>query len=185
MDLGDCFTYTGEGGRELRGTKAQPKNLRTAPQSKDQTLTRGNLALSLNIESRKPVRVIRGSNLQNEFAPDFGYRYDGKYIHRTERTKKETILIEELQLFLIRSILPGLYTVEKYWSCLGKAGFKVYKFALRRCADQDPPPWIPNPYDSMTATTTEEPDDSESANKENCDDTNNKPPTSVTSTDAD
>ena len=29
------------GGRDLKGTKANPKNLRTAPQSKDQTLTRG------------------------------------------------------------------------------------------------------------------------------------------------
>lgn len=79
MDLGDCFTYTGEGGRALKGTKANPKNLRTAPQSKDQTLTKGNLALSLNITSRKPVRVIRGANLNNDFAPEYGYRYDGKF----------------------------------------------------------------------------------------------------------
>ena len=77
VDLGDCFTYTGEGGRALKGTKANPKNLRTAPQSKDQTLTRGNLALSLNITSRKPVRVIRGAKCNNEFAPEYGYRYDG------------------------------------------------------------------------------------------------------------
>jgi hypothetical protein len=77
IDLGECFTYTGEGGRALKGTASDPKNLRTAPQSKDQTLTRGNLALSLNITTRKPVRVIRGSNLKNEFAPEYGYRYDG------------------------------------------------------------------------------------------------------------
>ena len=77
MDLGDCFTYTGEGGRALKGTKAKPKNLRTAPQSKDQTLTKGNLALSLNIETRKPVRVIRGYKADTEFTPEFGYRYDG------------------------------------------------------------------------------------------------------------
>lgn len=42
-------------------------------------------------------------------------------------------------------LLTGLYTVEKYWSCIGKAGFKVYKFALRRSQDQAPPPWITNP----------------------------------------
>ena len=60
VDQGDSFTYTGEGGRDLKGTKANPKNLRTAAQSKDQTLTRGNLALSLNVKNRKPVRVIRG-----------------------------------------------------------------------------------------------------------------------------
>ncbi|KAK4006052.1 hypothetical protein OUZ56_011182 [Daphnia magna] len=112
VDIGECFTYTGEGGRALKGTESDPKNLRTAPQSKDQTLTRGNLALSLNITTRKPVRVIRGSNLKNEFAPEYGYRYD------------------------------GLYTVEKYWQCVGKSGFKVYKFALRRCPDQAPPPWV-------------------------------------------
>lgn len=77
VDIGECFTYTGEGGRALKGTTSDPKNLRTAPQSKDQTLTRGNLALSLNITTRIPVRVIRGSNLKNEFAPEYGYRYDG------------------------------------------------------------------------------------------------------------
>ena len=112
VDLGDCFTYTGEGGRALNGTKAKPKNLRTAPQSKDQTLTKGNLALSLNVSSRQPVRVIRGYKLPTEFAPEFGYRYD------------------------------GMYSVEKYWACIGQAGFKVYKFALRRCPDQAPPPWL-------------------------------------------
>ena len=41
LDLGESFTFTGEGGRDLKGTKSNPKNLRTAPQSKDQTLTRG------------------------------------------------------------------------------------------------------------------------------------------------
>ena len=71
------------------------------------------MALSLNIETRKPVRVIRGAKLKNEFAPEYGYRYD------------------------------GLYTVEKYWSCVGKSGFKVYKFALKRCPDQAPAPWTP------------------------------------------
>ena len=86
IDLGECFTYTGEGkqtpivhclfvcaihfnnefskywqvldsyiiydviligGRDLKGTKANPKNLRTAPQSKNQTLTRGNIHYQL------------------------------------------------------------------------------------------------------------------------------------------
>ena len=35
-----------QGGRDLKGTKNCPKNLRTAPQSKDQSLDRGNLALA-------------------------------------------------------------------------------------------------------------------------------------------
>ncbi|XP_046862748.1 E3 ubiquitin-protein ligase UHRF1-like isoform X2 [Xenia sp. Carnegie-2017] len=75
LDFGECFTFTGEGGRDLKGTKANPKNLRTAPQSKNQTLTR------------------------------------------------------------------GLYTVEKFWEATGLSGFIVYKFALKRCPGQAPPPW--------------------------------------------
>ncbi|KAK7457293.1 hypothetical protein BaRGS_00039235 [Batillaria attramentaria] len=111
IDLGDCFTYTGEGGRDLKGTRTNPKNLRTAPQSKDQTLTRGNLALSKNVTTGKPVRVIRGYKLNSPFAPEEGYRYD------------------------------GLYTVEKAWFTKGLSRFGVWKFALRRCKDQAPPPW--------------------------------------------
>ncbi len=33
VDLGETFTYTGSGGRDLKGTKANPKNLRTAPKA--------------------------------------------------------------------------------------------------------------------------------------------------------
>lgn len=54
------------------------QNLRTAPQSKDQELTRGNLALSRNVETRTPVRVIRGYKLKSPYAPEEGYRYDGQ-----------------------------------------------------------------------------------------------------------
>ncbi|XP_069105426.1 uncharacterized protein [Argopecten irradians] len=111
VDLGEGFTYTGEGGRDLKGTKANPKNLRTAAQSKDQELTRGNLALSRNVESGHPVRVIRGYKLKSPFAPEEGYRYD------------------------------GLYQVEKAWCCIGLSGFLVWKFAMKRCTDQAPPPW--------------------------------------------
>ncbi|KAF0287146.1 E3 ubiquitin-protein ligase UHRF1 [Amphibalanus amphitrite] len=111
LDWGDCFTYTGEGGRDLKGTAAQPKNLRTAPQSKNQELTRGNLALTKNVETRTPVRVIRGYKLQSPYAPEEGYRYD------------------------------GLYWVEKFWLCRGQSGFMVYKYAMKRCEDQPPPPW--------------------------------------------
>ncbi|CAG8847467.1 3245_t:CDS:2, partial [Racocetra persica] len=32
VDWGEAFTYTGSGGRDLKGTKNNPKNLRTAPQ---------------------------------------------------------------------------------------------------------------------------------------------------------
>lgn len=111
IDLGVSFTYTGSGGRDLKGTKANPKNLRTAPQSKDQTFTKMNLALSRNVETRHPVRVIRGYKCPSEFAPEYGYRYD------------------------------GLYTVEKSWSAVGLSGFIVCKYILKRMEDEAPPPW--------------------------------------------
>ncbi|XP_070556428.1 uncharacterized protein [Ptychodera flava] len=111
IDLGDSFTYTGEGGRDLKGTKANPKNLRTAAQSKDQVLARGNLALSRSVATGNPVRVIRGYKLNSPFAPEEGYRYD------------------------------GLYKVEKFWFTIGLSGFGVYKFALVRLDNQPPPPW--------------------------------------------
>ncbi|KAK3088894.1 hypothetical protein FSP39_025113 [Pinctada imbricata] len=111
IDLGEGFTYTGEGGRDLKGTANNPKNLRTAPQSKDQLLSRGNLALCRSQETGQPVRVIRGYKLTSPFAPDEGYRYD------------------------------GLYRVEKCWYCTGVSGFKVWKFALKRLSDQPSPPW--------------------------------------------
>ncbi|XP_062612005.1 uncharacterized protein LOC134273810 [Saccostrea cucullata] len=126
IDLGEGFTYTGEGGRDLKGTKANPKNLRTAPQSKDQTLTRGNLALSKNVETKQPVRVIRGYKLTSPFAPEEGYRYD------------------------------GLYSVEKCWFTTGLSGFGVWKFALKRCPNQAPPPWTVSESKSSGDSTDEE-----------------------------
>lgn len=60
--------------------------------------------------------------------------------------------------------------MEKYWSCIGKAGFKVYKFALRRCPNQAPPPWITNPNNVTSKSTEEVEDDDKSADKENRDD---------------
>lgn len=39
-----------------------------------------NLALSRNVETRHPVRVIRGYKCPSEFAPEYGYRYDGTYL---------------------------------------------------------------------------------------------------------
>lgn len=75
VDEGYCFTYTGSGGRNLKGTKANPKNLRTAPQSSDQTLTGLNLALKVSCETARPIRVIRGFKGHSKWAPSEGYRY--------------------------------------------------------------------------------------------------------------
>jgi E3 ubiquitin-protein ligase UHRF1 len=100
-----------EGGRDLTGTKANPKNLRTAEQSKDQELNNSNLSLVKSVETGVPVRVTRGYKLPSIYAPESGYRYD------------------------------GLYVVKKYWEAVGLSGFKVFKFVFARCEDQAPPPW--------------------------------------------
>lgn len=112
VDFGTMFTYTGEGGRDLKGTKTTPKNLRTAPQSRDQTLSRGNAALVKSIETKNPVRVVRGYKLNNKYAPEAGYRYD------------------------------GLYTVEKSWQANGLSGFRVFRFAFKRVDGQAALPQI-------------------------------------------
>ncbi|KAI0662803.1 hypothetical protein C8Q70DRAFT_908776 [Cubamyces menziesii] len=111
VDLGEAFTFTGSGGRDLKGTKDKPKNLRTAPQSCDQTFENPfNRALQRSCETKKPVRVIRGYKLDSVFAPAEGYRYD------------------------------GLYTVEKAWMerGLNHEGYLVCKFALKRIPGQPP-----------------------------------------------
>ncbi|CAH0385636.1 unnamed protein product [Bemisia tabaci] len=111
VDYGDHFTYTGAGGRDLKGTKTNPKNLRTAPQSKNQTPDGPNAALIASVRTRNPVRVIRGYKLNSLYAPESGYRYD------------------------------GLYTVDEYWTETGLSGFLVYKFKLSRMKGQDLPIW--------------------------------------------
>ncbi|KAE9411098.1 hypothetical protein BT96DRAFT_983739 [Gymnopus androsaceus JB14] len=81
VDEGYAFTYTGSGGRDLKGTKAAPKNLRTAPQSSDQSFENSfNAALKRSSVTKKPVRVIRGFKSKSNYAPTEGYRYDGLYV---------------------------------------------------------------------------------------------------------
>ncbi|KAF9218331.1 hypothetical protein BS17DRAFT_811726 [Gyrodon lividus] len=109
VDDGYAFTYTGAGGRDLKGTKAVPKNLRTAEQSYDQSFEHNhNKALKCSAETGKPIRVIRGFKLRSKYGPSEGYRYD------------------------------GLYVVKKYWQekGLNKGGFLVCKYAFVRLPDQ-------------------------------------------------
>lgn len=80
LDLGEAFTYTGAGGRDLKGTKDKPKNLRTGPQCYDQDFENAsNKALLRSVETKNPIRVIRGYKLHSKYAPLDGYRYDGLY----------------------------------------------------------------------------------------------------------
>ncbi|TFY62353.1 hypothetical protein EVG20_g6731 [Dentipellis fragilis] len=166
VDLGDGFVFTGSGGRDLKGTKDKPKNLRTAPQSSDQSFENHfNRALKKSVETRKPVRVVRGYKLGSPYAPVEGYRYD------------------------------GLYTVEKAWMEKGmnKEGYLVCKFAFKVHADNMPsahsladmvlqrlPGQPPLPYrdrdaEKAEAEPTEEKDENatdeeESANEEDASD---------------
>ncbi|KAM7077882.1 E3 ubiquitin-protein ligase UHRF2-like isoform X1 [Ciconia boyciana] len=121
VDRGDEFTYTGSGGRDLSGNK------RIGEHSFDQTLTHMNRALALNCDALlddkngaesknwragKPVRVVRSSKGRriSKYAPEEGNRYD------------------------------GIYKVVKYWPEIGKCGFLVWRYLLRR-DDIEPAPW--------------------------------------------
>ena len=107
IDEGDVFTYTGSGGRDLTGNK------RTAPQSADQVLKKGNLAILVNMFRGKPLRVVRGYKLPSEYAPQQGYRYD------------------------------GLYDVVEVWPEQGPSGFVIWRYKMQRVesADQPEAPW--------------------------------------------
>jgi putative restriction endonuclease len=74
----------------------------TGQQRADQTLTRGNRALAYNRLHSLPVRLIRGARHPSSYAPEAGYRYD------------------------------GLYMVEDYWREVGKSGFYIWRFRLRK-----------------------------------------------------
>jgi SAD/SRA domain len=79
VDQGYSLSFTGEGGRHLNKDHktGQAKNLRMAPQSKDQGWSIGNIALRKSLETGEPVRVIRGFKGMSTWAPRAGYRYDG------------------------------------------------------------------------------------------------------------
>ncbi|KAG2110938.1 PUA-like domain-containing protein [Suillus discolor] len=90
-DEGDTIYYTGSGVYSQSGLRKLYANLessgghepgdRTREQIRDQEWTDfGNEALLKSSETGKPVRVIRGYELESEFAPWEGFRYDGLYI---------------------------------------------------------------------------------------------------------
>ena len=89
QDFGNEIIYTGQGGRNESGKHVS-----------DQQLERGNQALVVSEIEGLPLRVIRGADRNNKFAPEAGYRYD------------------------------GLFRVESHWWETGKSGFKVWRFRL-------------------------------------------------------
>ncbi|GAA6004500.1 hypothetical protein JCM10207_000755 [Rhodosporidiobolus poonsookiae] len=114
VDLGERLTFSGSGGRDLKGTDKNPKNLRTAEQSSDQLWTNPlNASLLKSVETQKPIRVLRGFKGKSCYAPLEGYRYD------------------------------GLYVAAKAWQDTGKTGFKICRVALVRLPGQPPVPIQP------------------------------------------
>ncbi|KAI0656401.1 PUA-like domain-containing protein [Cubamyces menziesii] len=70
-DYGDRILYVGTGGLET------PEE---GPQVANQTFEHSmNKCLVTSMNTRNPVRVIRGSKLRSPFAPGEGFRYDGLY----------------------------------------------------------------------------------------------------------
>ncbi|KAI0761618.1 PUA-like domain-containing protein [Trametes elegans] len=80
-DFGERIIYIGTGGRE------RPEN--KGPQRWDQTMEhRMNKTMMKSIETRNPVRVVRGCGLRSPYAPDEGWRYDGLYTVQSASMKK-------------------------------------------------------------------------------------------------
>ncbi|KAJ1502361.1 hypothetical protein HMI56_002741 [Coelomomyces lativittatus] len=106
VDTGNHIKFTGSGGRSLKGTKDQPKNLRTAPQDHDMELNNSNASLISSYNNQKAIRVVRGPKSHFHHSPINCYRYDGMY-------------------------RCTAYSYEK-----GSSGFSVYLFTLERLPNQ-------------------------------------------------
>ncbi|XP_070162359.1 uncharacterized protein [Polyergus mexicanus] len=74
-----------------------------------------------NYKNQIPLRLIRSYNLQDDIAPNTGYRYD------------------------------GLYIVIGCWIGVALDGIKYNKFALMRLADQEPPSWSSTNSENLIA----------------------------------
>ncbi|KAH7928263.1 hypothetical protein BV22DRAFT_1126705 [Leucogyrophana mollusca] len=94
-------TYVGAGGQDPNeGTQISDQSF-DFPSNK---------ALLISQQTRRPVRVVRGPDPDNYYAPKKGYRYD------------------------------GLYTVRDAQLAPGKKGFLVCKFTLERIQEDDQKP---------------------------------------------
>lgn len=101
LDLGDEIYYTGYGGRDNN----------TGRQIADQELVSWNRALVRNRDLGIPVRVVRGADPSNPFAPRSGYRYD------------------------------GLYYVTEFTPAEGQDGYRIFHYRLQRALNQPSAPW--------------------------------------------
>ncbi|MEV6166306.1 YDG/SRA domain-containing protein [Streptomyces sp. NPDC052052] len=92
-----------DGWDEVIYTGAGGRDRNTSRQIEDQNWeNRGNAGLRRSRISGNPIRVIRGSEGERDYSPVSGYRYD------------------------------GLYQIVEEWTEVGKAGFRICRFRLRR-----------------------------------------------------
>ena len=115
LDLGDEIFYTGYGGRDPNSGR----------QIADQELKSWNWALVQNRDLNIPVRVVRGANPGNPYAPASGYRYD------------------------------GLYDVIGFSPAEGRDGFRIFHYHLIRSPSQIARAWdeVPTPIRSPGRTS--------------------------------
>ncbi len=111
LDLGDEIFYTGYGGREPN----------SGLQVADQVLQSWNWALVQNRDLGIPVRVVRGADPSNRYAPPSGYRYD------------------------------GLYDVIGFSPAEGGDGFRIFHYHLIRRPSQEPGAWVGFPTSENAA----------------------------------
>lgn len=103
-DHGDWILYTGAGGNDSS----------TKQQVADQDITLySNAALVYSEENGLPVRVLRGYQGEQPYAPKSGYRYD------------------------------GLYKVTRHWADRGSNGYRIWRFHLVRLSPDEARPWTP------------------------------------------
>ncbi|KAJ6589281.1 PUA-like domain-containing protein [Mycena capillaripes] len=102
-DEGETFVYIGTGGKRDSAFGS------AGPQVADQSMEHPhNKYLKKSMANGQHVRVVRGPDLANPWAPTNGYRYD------------------------------GLYSITEAWEDKGHSGFKVCKFRFVRNPGQPP-----------------------------------------------
>jgi E3 ubiquitin-protein ligase UHRF1 len=148
LDAGETFTLTGAGGRDLKGNG---KNLRTAPQSFDQSFEHNmNGALLTSSKTGKPVRVVRGYKTSSDYAP-----LEGKRNLTSSPTPGLFLQSPELITISITGYrYDGLYKVTSATLKKSpKTKFKVCIFTFVRLPNQ---PRIPLRSDEVMGNTTED-----------------------------
>ncbi|KAF9223542.1 SRA-YDG [Gyrodon lividus] len=96
VDNGNKIIYVGSGGQDDDGNQIADQSFEHPP----------NKSLLISSQTKRPVRVVRGKNGNNPYAPKSGYRYD------------------------------GLYVVDDIDMRQGKKGFKMCTFVLRRIEEE-------------------------------------------------